>query len=361
MAKEPESWGEPVANYRDDYGSRSYQTIKKYGSNTVRRLSTSGPFLTDLEGINNYGRSGNANKTRRDDEIGKAINERHGWGTLNLLQSDGNGGGGSSATAKKGTGRRLIPGAEPGVAANRPAPAHLTDRKNLFGVLQGSEAGATDGWIGNELIDPTTGKKSKEATGGGSKKSWIKMDKGTKVEDDGWIGSIEICPTKGKKPTPGPEQRTARKDLFEVMNGTGNSSIQDSWIGNIAIDPTKGKGFSGRASDQDLHSVMQHQYLKSDGRGPAVDPAAQASRMKKENIGGFNFSDANEQTSSKIGKRIIERPANTQHTSEKKTGTKKLPVPGAFGSIGPTATSQPGLLSWKEPQGAPLASVLRTK
>ena len=29
MAKEPESWGELVANYRDDYGSRSYQTIKK--------------------------------------------------------------------------------------------------------------------------------------------------------------------------------------------------------------------------------------------------------------------------------------------------------------------------------------------
>ena len=336
MAKEPESWGELVANYRDDYGSRSYQTIKKDGSNTVRRLSTSGPFLTDLTGINNYSRTGKG-KERGNQEIGKAINDRHGWGTLDLLQPNEGGSGKQGAQPQqKGTGRRLIPGAGPGVAANRPAPAHLTDRKNLFGVLQGSEAGATDGWIGNELIDPTKGKTC-ASSGRADGKSWIKMEKGTRVEDDGWIGNIQIQPAKGKKPTPGPEQRTARKDLFEVMNGTGNSSIQDSWIGNIAIDPSKGKGYSGRAAgkQEDLHSVMQHKYLKGDERGSASGPAP-APAARKENIGGFNFSESKQE---KFGKRILEKPSSNDARADKKTGTKKLPVPRSrSGSdIGPTS------------------------
>ena len=345
MAKEPESWGELVANYREDYGNKRYQTIKKDGSNTVRRLSTSGPFLTDLEGINNYGRSGKGDKaTRRNEDVCQAINERHGWGTLNLLQPEAGGKGGREASNKKGTGRRLIPGAGPGVAANRPAPAHLTDRKNLFGVLQGSEAGATDGWIGNTLIDPTKGKTcdtSKEAGG----KTWIKMEKGTKVEDDGWIGNIQICPTKGKKPTPGPEQRTARKDLFEVMNGnsTGSSSIQDSWIGNIAIDPSKGKGYGGRGSEPNLHGVMQHKYLKSDGSTTQQRPP-----LKKENIGGFNFSESKQEQGS--GKRILTKPK--PNNVERKTGTKKLSVPGSISGcdIGPTSGQGMDLLYWQKPK-----------
>lgn len=343
MAKEAESWGELISGYRDTYGCRSYQTIKKDGTNTVQRFSTSGPFLTDLAGINNYGRSGK-DQTRRNEQVEKAINERHGWGKLDLLT-------GQKEPPREGSvkksGRRLIPGAGPGVAANRPAPSHLTDRKNLFGVLQGSEAGATDGWIGNALIDPTKGKTCASSTAEKANgKSLIKMDRGTKVEDDGWIGNIQICPTKGKKPTPGPETRTARKDLFEVMNGTGNSSIQDSWIGNIAIDPTKGKG-GGRSSslDKDLHSVMQHKYLKSDGK---TNPPQLA---KKENIGGFSFSGSQQESAAKkFGKRILSKP--NQNANDRKTGTRKLPVPGSKSecNIGPTSGQGMDMLYMDRPQ-----------
>ena len=87
MAKEPESWGEMVSGYRDTYGSRSYKTIKKDGVNMVRRLSTSGPFLTDLDGINNYSRVSAADKKKRNESIDDAINVRHGRGSLNLLHS----------------------------------------------------------------------------------------------------------------------------------------------------------------------------------------------------------------------------------------------------------------------------------
>ena len=319
MAKEPESWGEMVAGYRDTYGGRSYQSIKRDGSNMVRRLSTSGPFLTDLDGINNYSRSEKHSSLKRDTSIDNAINQRHGRGTLNLLHS------GKSAREQasnaKPSGRKLIPGAGPGVAANRPGPAHLTDRKDLFGVLQGSEAGATDGWIGNELIDPTKGKTcSKAKQGGANGKSWIKLDKSSRVEDDGWIGNIQICPQKGKKPTPGPEKKTNRKDLFEVMNGAGNSKSQDSWIGNIAIDPTKGKGASTSSrKEQNLHGVMQHKFLKGDG-------SARREAVKKENIGGFNFSDFSKPESSdkKFGKRIYLDENKSKKIETRKTGTAKI-------------------------------------
>ena len=133
------------------------------------------------------------------------------------------------------------------------------------------------------------------------------------------------------------------------MNGTGNSSIQDSWIGNIAIDPSKGKGYSGRAAgkQEDLHGVMQHKYLKGDERGSASGPAP-APAARKENIGGFNFSESKQE---KFGKRILEKPSSNDARADKKTGTKKLPVPGSrSGSdIGPTSGQGIDLLYWQKP------------
>ncbi|KIZ02057.1 hypothetical protein MNEG_5906 [Monoraphidium neglectum] len=33
-------------------------------------------------------------------------------------------------------------------------------RSSLFGTLSGTEAGGTDSWLGNQLIDPTKGRRS---------------------------------------------------------------------------------------------------------------------------------------------------------------------------------------------------------
>ena len=128
------------------------------------------------------------------------------------------------------------------------------------------------------------------------------------------------------------------------MNGTGNSSIQDSWIGNVAIDPTKGKGAStSRNPVENLHGVMQHRFLKGDGQ------SAPREVVKRENIGGFNFSDFNkpETGDKKFGKRIY-LDDNSKKTSDRKTGTKKLPVPGSRSgcNIGPTSGQGMDLLYW---------------
>lgn len=42
-------------------------------------------------------------------------------------------------------------------------PLGKDGRKGLFGLLQGTEAGGADTWIGNMLIDPTKGKRAASA------------------------------------------------------------------------------------------------------------------------------------------------------------------------------------------------------
>jgi len=44
-----------------------------------------------------------------------------------------------------------------------PPPVAKDGRASLFGTLAGTEAGGTDSWIGNALIDPTKGKRAVSA------------------------------------------------------------------------------------------------------------------------------------------------------------------------------------------------------
>jgi hypothetical protein len=44
-------------------------------------------------------------------------------------------------------------------------PGEPTDRNGLFGVLQGTEAGGPDSWIGHPQIDPGKGKRPVAAPG----------------------------------------------------------------------------------------------------------------------------------------------------------------------------------------------------
>lgn len=334
-SKDPESWGELVAGYRDTYGSRSYGHIGAgaAGAAPVRRLSATGPFLSDLAGINTT--RNRSDENRGKDDISRERYKRHGWGQSELLHFEHK----NTVESNVKVGRKLVPGVGPGAGANRPPAPNVSSRKDLFGIIQGKEGELTDGWIGNALIDPNKGKAIID-----------NASQAPKTEGDGWIGNTQINPLKGKKPTPGPETRTARKDLFEVINGdgsSGNTSIQDSWIGNIQIDPTKGKGGKRPDEQSNLFGVMKHQYLY-DKPSRVVETATQQTSSSDGMTGLQLPGFKNEVPGKKFGKRMeTEFGSNRAQASAQGhgTGTKNLPVPG---STTGSDQSCPQQLFWHE-------------
>lgn len=126
----------------------------------------------------------------QDSQIQSERYSRHGWGDTSLLKVDGYAG----VAHPRG---ELTP---EGGKARTQSPRGKDGRNGLFGVLQQTEAGGADSWIGNGLIDPT----------------------------------------KGKRPAAPSFDPKGRKDLFDVLHGRNPGvPADDSWLGHKLIDPAK--------------------------------------------------------------------------------------------------------------------------
>ena len=79
---------------------------------------------------------------------------RHGWGDVSLLKQDAS----LASVPHRSAGAPERPG-----RAAAAAPSARDGRALLFGTLSGAEAGGTDSWIGNIMVDPTKGRRSAAA------------------------------------------------------------------------------------------------------------------------------------------------------------------------------------------------------
>eukprot|EP00878_Enallax_costatus_P026513 GHUV01028455.1.p1 GENE.GHUV01028455.1~~GHUV01028455.1.p1 ORF type:complete len:398 (+),score=120.36 GHUV01028455.1:1175-2368(+) len=178
-------------------------------------------------------------------------------------------------------------------------PIAKDGRKGLFGLLQGTEAGGVDCWVGNPLIDPTKGKRAVSAPS--DEKRTVSMTQllaqttpGLPTED-AWLGNISIDPAKGKGHAADPSTLRGRSDLFAVMqqkpmsqNGSKTAAEADAWIGNRLIEPNKGKKPVELPDD-----AQDHLHAATFKNGPAPDGC---------------WSDM-----PPVGKRPLDPPSNAAH------------------------------------------------
>ncbi|GMH46070.1 hypothetical protein BSKO_14034 [Bryopsis sp. KO-2023] len=230
QATEPTSWAGDLNSYRKDFGAQKFATLSY--ENSVERL-----FIPYVENA----------------EVQAERFNRHGWNDTSLLKEDGVFGEHPRSSIHTG---------------GRQRPASLETRKNLFGVLQGSEEGITDpdAWVGNKLIDPTKGKSpTKAPTDKRGRRDLFDVLNCTnpgKPSDDQWLGNSLINPAKGRLRPAGPEEKAGRRDLFGIIqqqSGTdqisedGTQKLSDSWIGNRLIHPLKGK-----QKVEDVQAAQEH-------------------------------------------------------------------------------------------------------
>lgn len=285
-------------------------------------------------------------------------------------------------------GRRLVPGAGPGVASNRPAPANLTSRKDLFGIMQPTgpgkedEIGLQDSWLGHTLVDPSKGKACPaDACSGSDLTTLINQLAPGLPTADSWIGNRLIDPKKGKCSAPGPESMGARKDLFTVIQMQEDApreegapapkdKVVDSWIGNQLIDPTKGKRHLPPPSNvkgrKDLFGVMQM-------RGPPAGESVPVGRKVSEGAAGTAARELLHNHDLKplapVGGRKVDPSSRaegvggwkfftgaTKHKMQEKRVAHR-DVPGSTGILrGPTAGHGPGLLMFDANYGKEIAT-----
>lgn len=81
---------------------------------------------------------------RPDDHVQRDRCFRHGWGDTSLIKEDGYAGVPHPRGNEPHKGK-IMPG----------SPRGKDGRNGLFGLLQMTEAGGVDSWIGNGLLDPS--------------------------------------------------------------------------------------------------------------------------------------------------------------------------------------------------------------
>ena len=339
-ARHATSWSEDCRTYREERGGRSLATMAEADPAWLarcREIATSGPAVqTNVDVL----------EPRRSRPPADA--------------------------QEKGV--RLVEGAGPGTGANRPAPKGTTERKDLFGVMQGAGKPTPDSWIGHTLVDPTKGKAVAEPQpdAKGRKDLFAVIDQSDpgKPKDDSWMGHVLVDPAKGKANPPAPDVKTGRRGLFSILNQTGEDTGNDSWIGNQLVDPTKGKAYveppSVQKGRKDLFPVMQM-------KGPPIGEVKYGnvkmvkSKASRTTIGEVLQNCTLGPQSPQGGRKVLKHkdPGGRKDlfqimgnefkddTSKKPwmdgakpTGTKVLAVPGSDGKIGSTAGRGSSMLYW---------------
>eukprot|EP00775_Hariotina_reticulata_P013435 gene13435-13563_t len=224
--KEPGSWAEALNNYRITYGSRSLSTASQ--AEPVQRFVC----LQDAA----------------DGSLQRS--QWHGWGNVSLLKQDLSQDTADihNPTEQPGTGRRALP-----------APVGRDGRSGLFGVLQGTEAGGNDAWLGNIQVDPTKGKRSVSAPTDSKRvfsmtQLLAQATQGHPAED-AWLGNIGIDPAKGKGHAADTSSLRGRAGLFDIMQQRA-----------LALAPNKGKKTVAPSE-----SLQDHLLAASFKAGPPVD------------------------------------------------------------------------------------------
>lgn len=245
---EPRSWSEYLNTYRNVCGSRAYSTASSEPQvRFTRSVAGICPLAEIKHPLYSSGAAGTHTLSAADGSYQRA--QWHGWGDVSLLKEEGYQG-------------QLHPRGIPKAAEGKKPvqqPLGKDGRKGLFGLLQCTEAGGVDSWIGNMLIDPTKGKRAvsaptDEKRSVGLTQLLAQTAPGSPASD-AWIGNISIDPAKGKGRCPDPSSLRGRPDLFAVLQqqvlqtqpaggsaGSLSAAAQaDAWIGNRLIQPNKGK------------------------------------------------------------------------------------------------------------------------
>ncbi|KAG2423409.1 hypothetical protein HXX76_015374 [Chlamydomonas incerta] len=266
---EPKSWAQDCNQYRSTRGSKSFSTLEDGGKAPERYSRTNYvPFLAErhpLYSYNDLGEDGKG-KVRLDPATQADRFSRHGWGDVSLLKQEGLGGQPHPRSSEAGPARtgRLRPG----------SPRGVDGRNGLYGVLQMTEAGGTDSWVGHPQIDPTKGKRAvappPDPKGRRDLFDVLHARSPGMPADDSWLGHQLIDPARGKAHPPGPEQSRGRRDLTELFTMSilqdprrlellqkGADKHGDAWCGNILIDPARGKKSveDVSAAGQNLHGA----------------------------------------------------------------------------------------------------------
>ncbi|EFJ53000.1 hypothetical protein VOLCADRAFT_120136 [Volvox carteri f. nagariensis] len=259
----PRSWAEDVKTYRMSRGSRSFSTIlgaevpaRYCRTNYVPFCDTRHPLFPYNDFIDGKG------SVRIDPTITADRYTRHGWGDTSLLKEEG----------EPGPARRRTISAHVQGKARPPSPHGADGRTNLTGVLQMTEAGGVDTWIGNPLVHPSAGKRvvrpPADPKGRRDLFDVIHCRAPGAPSDDAWLGHKLIDPARGRVVPPGPEQLRGRADLRDIFSMSiltdprrlellqkGADPLGDAWCGNKLIDPAKGRRalHSSPAAVQVLH------------------------------------------------------------------------------------------------------------
>lgn len=295
-------------------GSQSFSSFG--GSRAPKNYSRTGYCPLGATKHPKYSYGDNNADNRGDPDIVADRYDRHGWGDTTLLKEEGYQGvqhpHGCPIHSTKGKAR--------------PPSPHLDDRKNLFSVLQGTEAGHPDQWLGHPQIDPTKGKRSvrppSDPKGRRDLFDVLHARNPGAMEDDSWLGHNLIDPAKGKGKAPGPEQTRGRPDLFEIFQQRvmtdperleylkrGKDPLGDAWCGNGLIDPALGKRpLALAAADKEAMLGATYKYATPPdhddfgkmGKKPLTAPAAIVHQVLQGTATGDDWG--------KMGRRPLPEP-----------------------------------------------------
>lgn len=260
--KGPRSWAEDLNTYRSSRGSQSLSTIQDAGGPPPRFCRTNYvPFLDTRHPLFPYNDFQDGKGTTRvDQKVYQERCARHGWGDTSLLKEEGYQG--------------LSPQQQAGSKVRPASPRGPDGRNGLFGVLQMTEQGGKDSWIGHPQIDPSKGKRPvaapPDSKGRRDLFDVLHARAPGMPADDSWLGNKMIDPAKGKASAPGPEQLRGRRDLTDIVSQTllhdpnrlnllakGADKLGDAWCGHMLIDPARGKApTSGPGAVDHLHGAV---------------------------------------------------------------------------------------------------------
>lgn len=303
---------------------------KRYGrTNKVPFAQTTHPLYPydDQNGPS----GGRLDQTMGDRSIQTDRYDRHGWGDTSLLKEEGYSG-------------IDHPHAQQPLRQGKGIPAQLIGldgRADLFGVLQMTEKGEKDSWIGNKLIDPAKGKRPTrlppDPKGRQDLFDVLHARRPGVPSDDSWMGNRLVDPSKGKGSAPGPEQLRGRPDLSDVFNQSilrepelrrfellrkGGDTLSDGWVGNKLVHPDHGKapvsgvhatevkllGATFKGGAPEGHSDFPRRHQK------AVDPPA-----CDHNLGDVLSGTAGSaQDWGKYSKRVLPEPHGRTSVPERK-------------------------------------------
>ncbi|MEW5299122.1 MAG: hypothetical protein WDW36_002167 [Sanguina aurantia] len=272
VGRGPRSWAEDCNSYRETRGSRSFGTLDRMREGTPTRYCRTNyaPFADYKHPLflGDDFKHPDQPQGNTDLTVYQQRCIRHGWGDLSLLKEDGMENAPLRAAGHERPGKGQLS-----------SPRPKDGRNGLFGVLQMSEAGQQDSWIGNPLVNPTKGRRAVAlpADPKGRKDLFDVLHSRNPggPSDDSWMGNQLVDPAKGKASCA--DQVSGRKGLNAVMQmevlrdpqrlqmlSKGADPLGDAWCGHRLIDPSR-----GRLPVES--SASQNQLLGSTFKGPVIE------------------------------------------------------------------------------------------